>query len=124
MASDSPKRWAAPQNVKPAESMTGIWPTYNEPSVFDWTAVDGGLMRAALHVTTVKGVTLAFGTAMGGRGIVVTLYMGQKVNPKRFALTADELHVLLLGIIEQWGSSSEDLGQAFGYQEPGRLAAD
>jgi hypothetical protein len=50
--------------------------------------------------------------------------MGSKSNPKRFALTPDELHELLLGIVTQWGSPSEDLGQAFGYGSAERSAAD
>ena len=104
--------------------LTGVWPVYQQPSVFEWVNVDPGILRAALHTCTVKGVTLAFGTAMGGRGVVVTLYMGTKQNPKRFALTPAELHTLLMGIIEQWGSTSEDLGQVFGYTTENRHAAD
>jgi len=109
---------------KPSNDLTGIWPQYKAPSVFDWTQVEPGLLLAALHVCTVKGVTLAFGTAMGGRGVVLTIYMGGKTNPKRFAIDASELHPLLSGIIDMWGSSSEDLGQIFGYASSERSAAD
>lgn len=104
--------------------LTGVWPVYQQPSVFDWSQVDPSVLLAALHVTTVKGVTMAFGTAMGGRGVVLTLYMGTKTNPKRFALTAVELHELLHGIIDAWGSKSEDLAQIFGYGQVDRSAAD
>lgn len=124
MATGSGNPFPQENRAKPSNDLTGVWPVYNQPSVFDWSGVDGGLMRAALHVTTVRGVTLAFGTAMGGRGVVLTLYMGGKTNPKRFALTPDELHELLYGIVAQWGSPSEDLGLIFGYSSTGHLAAD
>lgn len=123
MSGQKPK-WVAPPTVKPAEDMSGIWPTYGEPSLFPWTEVDGRLLCAACHVLTTKGFSMMIGTAIGGRGVVMTLYGVSKVNPKRFALGADELHALLFGIIQKWGSTSEDLGQVFGYGSPPPLAAD
>lgn len=124
MATNGKPKWVAPANVKPTEDLTGIWPTYGEPSIFPWSEVDGNLLRAALHVLTVRGYSAMFGTAMGGRGAVLTLYGVSKTNPKRFALGADEMHALLWGIVQQWGSPSEDLGQVFGYSSPGDLPAD
>lgn len=112
------------QRSRPSNDLTGIWPTPSQPSVFDWTGVDGGLLRAALHVCTVKGVGISFGAAMGGRGIVVTLYTGVKPFPKRFAIDGDELAALLNGIIDGWGSPSEDLGPVFGYGSVTPLDAD
>lgn len=123
MSGKQPK-WVAPPNVKPAEDMTGIWPTYGEPTVFPWTEVDGRLLCAALQVLSTRGYSLMIGTAMGGRGLVLTLYGVAKVNPKRYALGSLELHDLLHGIIASWGSKSEDLGQLFGYDTAPHLAAD
>jgi hypothetical protein len=123
MATNKPK-WVAPASIKREEDMTGIWPAYGEPSIFPWSEVDGNLLRAALHVLTVRGYSVMFGTAMGGRGAVVTLYGVSKTNPKRFALGAEEMHALLWGIVQQWGSPAEDLGQVFGYDINGARAAD
>jgi len=119
-----PKKWVAPSNVKPLEDMTGTWPSYGEPTIFPWHAVDGRLLCAAFHVLAVRGYSMMVGTAMGGRGLVLTLYGVSKQNPKRYALGADELHILLHGIIDQWGSKSEDLGQVFGFDSSPHLAAD
>lgn len=124
MAKSDVTKWVAPANVKPIEDLTGTWPVYGEPSMFPWHAVDGRLLRAAFHVLATRGFSMMVGTAMGGRGLVLTLYGVSKVNPKRYALGAEELHILLSGIIDQWGSKSEDLAQVFGYDRSPDLAAD
>jgi hypothetical protein len=96
-------------NGKPSNVMDGVWPVYESPSVFDWSNVDGDILRAALQCATNQGRNIGIGPAMGGRGVVVTIYMGLKVNPKRFAIDAAELHDLLLGIVKGWSSPSEDV---------------
>jgi hypothetical protein len=92
--------------------MTGSWPNYREPALFDWSAVDGAILRGALQSATDAGKSLGIGPAMGGRGIVVTLYMGLKTNPKRYAIDAGELHELLYALINAWSSGSEDIVEA------------
>lgn len=93
----------------PAKDMTGVWPTYNQPALFNWAEVDGAILKAAFQAAMVSGKTIGIGPAMGGRGVVITLYMGLKTNPKRFAIDAGELHPLLLALVESWGSGSEDI---------------
>lgn len=124
MARETRPKWVAPANATPVADMTGIWPTYNEPTMFDWHNVDGGILRAALHVVTTRGHALNFGTAVGGRGITVTLYNGQKPPPRVYAMSSVELHQLLLGLVAAYGSPSEDLGAVFGYESPGTMPAD
>lgn len=110
----------------PAKDMTGVWPTYNQPAMFDWSKVDGAILKAAFQAATISGKTIGIGPAMGGRGVVITLYMGLKSNPKRFAIDANELHPLLLALVESWASGSEDLVVAMraGFDTDPKLAAD
>lgn len=100
------KKEAAPP---PNRDFTGMWPTYGEPALFDWAGVDGAVLRAFFQVAASSGKTIGIGPAIGGRGVTVTLYMGLKQNPKRHALTPDELHDLMLPLIDKWGSGSEDV---------------
>lgn len=110
----------------PAKDMTGVWPTYNQPALFDWSKVDGAILKAAFQAAMVSGKTIGIGPAMGGRGVVITLYMGLKTNPKRFAIDANELHPLLLALVESWGSGSEDIvaSMRVGFDTDPRIAAD
>lgn len=110
----------------PKNDMTGVWPNYTQPALFDWSKVDGAILKAAFQAATMAGKNIGIGPAMGGRGVVITLYMGLKTNPKRFAIDASELHPLLLALVESWGSGAEDLVVAMraGFDSDPRMAAD
>ena len=110
----------------PSKDMTGVWGNYQQPASFDWSAVDGDILRAALQVATNAGKSIGIGPALGGRGVVITIYLGLKSNPKRFAIDAAELHELLLALIAAWQSPSEDVLTAIRFTSPraARLAAD
>jgi len=99
----------ARSQTKPSSVMDGVWPVYEQPTIFDWSSVDGDILRAAFQCAANQGRNIGIGPALGGRGVVVTIYMGLKVNPKRFAINAQELHELLLGIVQGWSSPSEDV---------------
>jgi hypothetical protein len=101
--------WAKVNKEDPKNDMTGSWPNYREPSSFDWSKVDGAILKACFQCAINQGRSLGVGPAMGGRGVVVTLYMGLKTNPKRYAINANELHELLLTLIQAWSSTSEDV---------------
>jgi hypothetical protein len=118
--------FAKANRTDPSKDFTGIWPTLNQPTLFDWSRVDAAILKAAFQVAMVSGKTIGIGPAMGGRGVVVTLYMGLKTNPKRFAIDADELHPILLALVEAWGSPSEDVvaSMRVGFSSSHPLEAD
>jgi hypothetical protein len=102
-----------PINGKPttAEKLRG-WAKRKNSSGVDFTQVSAATLRAAISVTIANGGALMFGSAMGGSGLMLKLYMGED-SAREFAATAEEAEELLAGVIEMLESESEDTLQAY-----------
>jgi hypothetical protein len=124
--SGSQNPFAQANKSDPKNDMTGTWPALAQPTAFDWARVDGAILKAACQASSIAGKSFGIGPAMGGRGVVITVYLGLKNNPKRYAIDASELHPILLAMIATWGSGSEDIvaGMRAGFDTDKPMAAD
>lgn len=91
----------------------------NRSELFNWAGVNRPTLLAALAVAGQESVTVSFAPAIGGIGVTVRIYAGNKYDDG-YAGTAEELNELLDLIIAEYQSSSEDARQAFIDGEVGR----
>jgi hypothetical protein len=90
-----------------------VWGSTANANPMDWTAVDMRIVGCALMAVHALDGALLFGAAEGGRGINIKLYRG-KDTERVYAKSVDELHELLLLLIDDLASPSEDLRAQFG----------
>lgn len=90
-----------------------LWGAKNATSALDWSAVNARIVTCALAAAASADAAVMIGVAQGGRGVVLTVFLGSQ-RAKTYAGSVEELESLLLEMIESLSSSSEDLYQAFG----------
>lgn len=67
---------------------------------FDWAAVDGDLLRAALLAATQEGAAVMISAAAGGRGVCIKVYVDDD-KVIEYATDAEELNQLLEQVVVQ-----------------------
>lgn len=73
-----------------------------------WSDVSALSLRCALHSALAEDAALMFSPAAGGLGVCLTIFQdGQR--HKEYAMTGEELSLLLEGVTDAFGSSAEDL---------------
>lgn len=90
-----------------------MWGNKAATPALDWEGVDARLVTAALAAVSGADGALMFGVAQGGRGVVLTLFLGGD-RAKTYVSTIEELEGALLECVQTLASSSEDLLVAFG----------
>lgn len=100
----------AGKSVTLAEKMTA-WQHRERSSGVDWRDVSATSLRAAITATLSAGGALMIGGAMGGKGVMLKVWVGDD-QMKEYAATAEEVCLLLDGLVEGLGSGSEDLYEA------------
>lgn len=85
-------------NWKKAKNSTGV----------DWRDVSSTTLRGALSVVMSAGGAIMFGSALGGTGVMVKLYLDGDQR-REYVQTADDLAELLELTIELLGSGAEDV---------------
>lgn len=91
-----------------------LWARSRVAARSDWAAVDRRLVMAAIDSATSGGAALMFGSAQGGRGMVLTVFIDGDRH-KEYASTADEFTELLTGILEAFPGGSVDIPALHGY---------
>lgn len=89
----------------------------------DWRDVDHVLLKAAIGTATTSGATLSFTPAAGGAGIMVKVWKDND-GASEFAGNFTEVNELLLLLIENLGSTSEDWRAIYTDRAVPDLAAD
>lgn len=73
-----------------------------------WSDVSALSLRCALHAALAENAALMFSPAAGGLGVCLTIFQdGQR--HKEYAMTGEELGLLLEGVCDAFESSAEDL---------------
>jgi hypothetical protein len=105
----------AVNGVRPQPSFKelAVWGQRSRISALAWQEVDSRYLLAALSAISAHDGALMFGTAMGGRGVVLTLYIGGD-RGKTYVATVGELENALLECAEALASPSEDWRTIFG----------
>jgi hypothetical protein len=99
-----------PSKVAPTLS---IWGSKAATNALDWSAVDARLVTAALSAVSSADGALMVGVAQGGRGVVLTLFLGGQ-RAKTYLGSVEELEGALYECVDTLSSSAEDLRQVFG----------
>lgn len=97
-------------NVTLDEKMRA-WAKRKSSTGVSWRDVSATSLRVALSAALSDGAALMFSAAAGGTGVCLTLFQdGDRL--KEYAMTAEELNILLEGVGEAFASGSEDMHQA------------
>jgi hypothetical protein len=99
-------------------SKPDLWAHRQRTSRFDWADVDRRLITAAIDAIATGGGAIMFGSAQGGRGMVLTIFFDGDRH-KEYALTAEEFTELLLGALEAFNEGSVDFAALHGYEGGG-----
>lgn len=91
-----------------ADQAMTLWRKRKESVGVDWKLVSASLLRAALSTVIQNEAAITISAANGGRGVMLKLWLGGQAI-KEYAATADEVDELLSDLVEQLGSSSEDV---------------
>lgn len=94
-----------------------LWGNKAVTSALDWESVNARLVTAALSAVSSADGALMFGVAQGGRGVVLTLFLGGQ-RAKTYVGSVEELEAALMECVETMASTSEDLLAAFGLAQP------
>lgn len=106
--------------TKPQMSTTGrksidekiiIWQKRRESQGVDWKDVSALELRVALATVLKEQGALMIAGAMGGRGVMLKVFVGDQ-SIKEFAANAEEVNELLTTLAESLGGGSEDLHEA------------
>lgn len=87
------------------------WARRKSSTGVSWRDVSALSLRCALTAVLAEGAALMFAPAAGGKGVMLKLYMDGASQPE-YAMTAEEVNLLLEGLADAFGSSSEDLHNA------------
>lgn len=100
---------------KPAKVATPLrlWGAKALTNALDWESVNARMVTAALSAVSSADGALMFGVAQGGRGVVLTLFLGGQ-RAKTYVGTVEELEAALVECVETLASPAEDLLVAFG----------
>lgn len=93
------------------------WQENRKERSIDWTRVEATGIMVAMAASSQAGATLVFGPAMGGAGVCLRVWHGDD-KWTEYASTAEALNQLLEMVIEHYQSSSEDIYQALGLENP------
>lgn len=84
------------------------WRKAKESQGVDWKVLPASTLKAALSVVMANGGAIMFGSALGGTGVMVKLFLDGD-NRREYVQTADDLAELLELTIELLGSGAEDV---------------
>lgn len=87
------------------------WKRDKESIGVSWRDIPGLTLRAAIHAALSRDCALMFAPSSGGRGVMVKVYDGGQAHSEH-AVDAEELVMLLNGLIEAYSSGSEDVLQS------------
>lgn len=96
------------RNQSPRERSELFVKRRNRQERINWRDVSGLKLRAALACCGDAGATISVAPALGGIGVTVRIYNGEKVDSE-YAGSAREFDELMELIIEGYGSTSEDI---------------
>jgi len=88
------------------------WGRERDSSGVDWSKVDRTSVVMALHALLASGTAVMFAPAAGGTGVMVKVYEDGNSHAE-FAMTAEDVTILLDSIVDVFASSAEDLRQTF-----------
>jgi len=84
------------------------WHRQRDSSGVDWAKVDRTSVVMALHALLASGTAVMFAPAAGGTGVMVKVYEDGNSHAE-FAMTAEDVTILLDSIVDVVASSAEDL---------------
>jgi hypothetical protein len=105
------------QDAKARMSPFERWQENRKERSIDWTQVRPVGILVAMAASSQAGATLVFGPAMGGAGVCLRVWHGDD-KWTEYASTAEALNQLLEMVIDHYQSSSEDIYQALGLENP------
>jgi len=93
------------------------WQENRRERSIDWSKIESAGILVAVAAATQAGATLVFGPAMGGQGVVIRVWHGDN-KWTEYAGTAEQLMQLFELVTVHYESSSEDIYQALGVENP------
>lgn len=96
------------------------WAARRESTGVRWSDIDTLTLFAALSTALAESCAVMFAPAAGGKGIMVKLYQDGNSHPE-YAVTAEELNLILDQIVDTFQSSSEDAREAIRGGAPWRF---
>jgi len=109
------------QGKQTHSELMGLWSKRKSACGFDWSQVDFVELLTALNVAGQSGAALMISPASGGLGVCLTIFANND-RVKAYATLPEEVNELLAGIIDEFGSSSEDARQVTRSAYNARLA--
>lgn len=89
----------------------------------NFQSLNADYLKLAISTIVDAGGAIQFGELQGGVGVMVKVFVGD-ARSQLPAILNVELEELLLDVVEDWSSSSEDPFMAWGIGNPRQLAAD
>jgi len=93
------------------------WQENRRERSISWSAVNPNAILVAMAAATQAGATLVFGPAMGGQGVVLRVWHGDQ-KWTEYASSAEQLMQLFELVVQHYESTSEDIFQALGVENP------
>lgn len=90
-----------------------LWGNKSATHALAWADVNARVVTCALAAAAAVDAALMIGVAQGGRGVVLTVFLGSQ-RAKTYLGTVEEVEEALLELVQQLSSTSEDLLEEFG----------
>lgn len=124
MAGSARSNVAGKKAEKSLSERMQAWKQRKESTGVAWREVDCAVLKGAIHAILSSDCAVMFARARGGDGVMVKVY-DEGTPASEFAATAVELEELLMGLVEVFGNTSEDIIAAMACNsESTSLAAD